>query len=409
MKILIWTQYFWPETFHINEVARALVEQGDTVTVFTGKPNYPDGAMFSGYRFFGVDEEDFHGISVIRIPLVARGQKSTVRLILNYLSFIIFGYVLGPFLLRKKSFDIIYVYAPSPLLQALPALVVSWCKGIPLVLWVQDLWPDALKSTGFITNAWLLRLVERVVRFIYKRSDSLLIQSEGFRSSVERLTGQRNNIHFFPNSSMDIASGVIGSDRGVQIARSINEAFSLVFAGNIGSAQDCEIIVEVADCLKEYKDIRFYLVGSGSMTDQISRSIKKRNLKNIYLPGRVSAEDMAAIYSSASVLLLTLRDDPALAATIPSKLQSYLAAGRPILVSSNGESANVVRRADAGLVCPAGDVKALADAVQQIYNMRPEERARFGGNGRAFFLEHYYLPDRIRELRAHFEAVVGVH
>lgn len=409
MKVLVWTQYFWPENFHINAVARSLHEQGVEVTVLTGKPNYPEGKIFSGYKAAGIGQEKYAGFDVIRIPLKKRGSGSASGLAINYLSFVLSGYLFAPFALRGKKFDVVFVYAPSPLLQALPAIFVAWLKRASVVLWVQDIWPEALQGTGFIKNRWLLRVVGVAVRYIYRFSDSILIQSEGFRASVERLANDREKIRFYPNSSEDFLSGLATAGQDIGVDKHLGRSFSLVFAGNIGTAQSCETIVEAAKLLQSVQNIKFYLVGNGSMADSIIKNIAVSRLNNVVMTGRVSAENMASIYASASVLLLTLRDDAAFSATIPSKLQSYLAAGKPIIASSNGEAANVVIKANAGLICPAGDAEGLANAVLRLYGMLPEERARLGENGRKYFMAHFYLPDRVAELAAHFADVVAHH
>lgn len=409
MRVLIWTQYFWPEYFHINAVARSLKAQGIEVTVLTGKPNYPEGKIFDGYKAMGIQQEEYSGIEVIRIPLRQRGKNSGKGMALNYLSFIVSGYLFGPYALRGRKFDAIFVYAPSPLLQALPAVYVSWLKRAPLVLWVQDIWPDALVATGFIKSRWVLGMVGLAVRYIYRFSDSILIQSEGFRASVERWTNHKERIRFFPNSAEDTSPDFTKPTMNVQLAEEVAASFSVVFAGNIGTAQSCETIIEVAKLLQSVPAIKFYLVGSGSMADSVSENIVDGRLKNVAMTGQVPAEDMPLIFASASVLLLTLRDDAALSSTIPSKLQSYLAAGKPVIASCNGEAASVVTKANAGLACPAGDASALADAVLKLFQMTPEERVRLGENGRAHFEAHYRLQSRVTELVTHFDDVVARH
>lgn len=409
MRVLIWSQYFWPENFHINAVARNLHAQGIEVTVLTGKPNYPEGKIFAGYKALGIQKEEYCGFEIIRIPLRQRGKNSGKGMALNYLSFIASGYLFAPYALRGKKFDVVFVYAPSPLLQALPAVYVAWLKRAPLVLWVQDIWPDALVATGFIKSRWILRMVGLAVRYIYRFSDSILIQSEGFRASVERWANDKEKIHFYPNTAENAPVELASACQDMSVAKDVAQSFSIVFAGNIGTAQSCETIIEAARLLQGAQDIRFYLVGNGNMADSIAKNISNSRLKNVVMTGRVPAEDMASIYASASVLLLTLRADPALSATIPSKLQSYLAAGKPIIVSSNGESADVVIKANAGLACPAGDAEALAKAVLRLYEMPPEERAGLGENGRKHFLAHYCLSNRGAELTAHLEDAVAHH
>lgn len=409
MRVLIWTQYFWPENFHINAVSRSLKARGIEVTVLTGKPNYPEGKIFDGYKAAGIQREEYSGIEVIRMPLRQRGKNSGKGMALNYLSFIVSGYLFAPYALRCKKFDAIFVYAPSPLLQALPAIYVSWLKRAPLVLWVQDIWPDALVATGFIKSRWILGIVGLAVRYIYRFSDSILIQSEGFRASVERWTRKHERIRYFPNSAEDTSPELKRPIANIQLAEEVAAIFSIVFAGNIGTAQSCETIIEAAKLLHHVPAIKFYLVGSGSMADSMSKNIVDGRLKNVAMTGQVPAEDMSVIFASASVLLLTLRDDAALSSTIPSKLQSYLAAGKPVIASCNGEAASVITKANAGLACPAGDASALADAVLKLFQMTPEERVRLGENGRAHFEAHYRLQSRVTELVTHFEDVVTRH
>jgi hypothetical protein len=195
MKILLWSQYFWPETFRINELATALTESGLSVTVLTGKPNYPEGTIFPGYRSWGIQRENFAGVDVLRIPMLPRGRCSALRLALNYWSFIAAGFVFAPFVLRGKTFDVVFVYAPSPLLQALPAILLARLKRAPLIVWVQDLWPESLSATGHVRSRFVLGAVEALVRHIYRCADSILIQSEAFRVPVARLVRDAGKIH----------------------------------------------------------------------------------------------------------------------------------------------------------------------------------------------------------------------
>jgi glycosyltransferase involved in cell wall biosynthesis len=408
MKVLIWTQYFWPENFHINSVARYLQqnEHDIEVTILTGKPNYPKGRIFSGYEAGGIHREEFHGCQIVRIPIRERGTGSASALILNYLSFIFSGYLCAPVALLGRKYDLVFVYAPSPLLQALPAIFLAWLKRVPLVLWVQDLWPDALQGTGFIKNRWLLWLTGLAVNYIYRFSDSILIQSEGFRAAVERRGVAKEKIRYHPNSAEDIQAEAEAA-QDTELANDIRKNFSIVFAGNIGKAQSCETIVAAAGLLQDVPDIRFYLVGKGSMADAIARDIAASGAENVTMTGEIAAKDIPAIYRASSGLLLTLRDEPALSATIPSKLQSYLAAGKPIIVSSNGESATEIIRANAGLTCSPENAEELAKAVLRLYSMSLKARTNLGENGRRYFFSHYHLPDRTTQLAAYFRTTVG--
>lgn len=402
MKVLLWSQYFWPENFRINELAAALQVGGMQVTVLTGKPNYPQGVIFPGYSSIGIGHERYAGAQVVRVPLVPRGSGSPLRLALNYLSFIVSGYVLAPFALRGQECDVVFVYAPSPLLQALPAIFLAWLKRVPLVLWVQDLWPESLSATGFVRNRWALTVVEAVVRHIYRHADSILIQSEAFREPVARLAGDPRKIRYYPNTAEAVVDGSarIG-DSG--LVSEMRRGFSVVFAGNIGAAQSMETILAAAERLGPHSDIRFFVVGSGSREAWLRQEIVCRRLGNVLLPGRLPPADMPAVFAAASALLVTLGDAPALALTIPSKLQAYLAAGRPVIASLNGEGARIIREAQAGFACPAEDGEGLAATVLRLYGLTPEERSRLGENGRRYFSEHFEPKRRVRELIEHFK------
>ncbi|MBM3204157.1 glycosyltransferase family 4 protein, partial [Candidatus Woesearchaeota archaeon] len=199
MRLLVISQYFWPESFRINELVESLVKRGVVVDVLTGKPNYPEGKIYSGYQAAGCMCEQWQGASVFRVPLFPRGVKSGFRLILNYLSFTLSGAILGAWQLRNIKSDIIFVYAPSPLLQALPALFIGWIKRIPVVVYVQDLWPESLAATGYVRNPLVIRMVELLVKLIYRRSDLILVSSRPFKGSIERFSPSAE-IVYYPNS-----------------------------------------------------------------------------------------------------------------------------------------------------------------------------------------------------------------
>ncbi len=409
MRLLVFSQYYWPENFRINEVVWTLLEKGVEVEVLTGKPNYPHGAVFGGYRAAGCQQETHQGIVVNRIPLFPRGRGGW-RLALNYLSFILSGLLFAPWLLRKKRFNVIFIYAPSPILQAIPALFLGWLQGCPVVLWVQDLWPESLSATGYVKNRFLLRLVETLVCYIYRHTDSILIQSEAFRVPVARLVQDAKKIHYYPNAVETVPPSLAPhSPEADTLTKDIAQRFSVVFAGNLGIAQSVETIVDAAEKLLAHSDVRFFLVGSGSRLGWLRAEIARRGLANVILPGRFPLTAMSALYAAASALLVSLRDEAIFAYTIPSKLQGYMAAGRPIIASLNGEGARVVAEANAGIGCAAGDADALAAAVMHLRSLSPPERAVLGDNARRYAAEHYSLDRLAGDLIRHLEGLMAAH
>lgn len=400
MRALIVSQYFWPEGFGINGVAKTLLEKGIEIEVLTGKPNYPRGKIFDGYRAWGCQREMHQGIDISRIPLLPRGNGGG-RLALNYLSFVLSGLLFAPWMLRKKRFNVIFIYAPSPILQAIPAIFLGWLKGCPVVLWVQDLWPESLSATGHVRNRAVLKLVERVVRFIYRRTDLLLVQSRAFEEPVRALA-PGTPIAYYPNS-VDVTFAVHDKVEPTAVT-GLGEGFSVMFAGNIGSAQAVEVIVDAATLLKEYADVHFVILGEGSRWEWMRQEAQKRGLHNLHLPGRFPAETMPGFMRKASALLVTLANQEIFKATIPSKVQTYLAAGRPILACLNGEGAKVVAEAGAGLAVPAEDGHALAGAILQLYRMPREERESMGERGRLYCAQHFAHDMLVDQLIGHLQS-----
>ena len=405
-KILIVSQYFWPESFRINDVARTLLEKGVEVEVLTGKPNYPQGKIFPGYKAWGCQRETYQGLNINRLPLLARGRGG-VRLALNYVSFIVSGLIFAPWMLRNKKYDVIFVYAPSPILQAIPAIFLGWLKACPVALWVQDLWPESLLATGYVQNRVVLKLVERVVRLIYKHTDLLLVQSKAFLAPVAALA-KGQPIVYYPNS----VEAAFYDFPAVSLPDipSLAGKFPVLFAGNVGVGQAVEVIVEAAELLRAYPDISFVVLGQGSRWTWLQEQVQTRNLSNLHLAGSYPVETMPGLMRQAAALLVTLADQPIFAATIPNKIQAYMAVGKPILACLNGEGARIVSAANAGLAIPAENAAALADGVLHLYRMSAEEREKIGQNGREYFREHFdherlvnQLIDHLHELTLSFK------
>lgn len=351
--------------------------------------------------------ERYDGVDVLRLPLAPRGKRSAMRLALNYLSFVASALMLGPLMLRGRSFDAVFVYAPSPLLQALPAILISWYKKAPLVVWVQDLWPESLEATGFVRNKRFLRGVEFAVRFLYRHTDLVLVPSRAFIEPVVRLGASPGQIIYFPNAYVpeQLSSVPVGSD-AMALAERISRSFSIVFAGNLGVAQSLETILDAAERLQESGvPARIFLVGSGSRSAWLKDQVLLRKLANVELPGRYPPEAMGFIYAEASALLVSLRDEPIFAMTIPSKVQGYLAAGRPVIASLNGEGARVIREANAGFACPAGDSDALAAAITKLFHLDKDARRELGENGRLYAEQHFSLDRLALELIRRLESV----
>ncbi|MBV1899523.1 MAG: glycosyltransferase family 4 protein [Cycloclasticus sp.] len=405
MRILLVTQYFWPESFIINDMVRTLVSQGHTVKVLTGKPNYPGGEVFDGYTEAGSQDELFDGkTSVFRVPLRPRKAGGAKNLFFNYWSFIWNGLMLFPREVKNEHYDVIIVFAPSPLLSAIPAVFLRWKLKIHLAIWVQDLWPESLSATGFIKNRFLLALVRLLVCGIYSKADTLLVQSKGFIRPVSRYA-DAEKIVYYPNSYKE-ESFSLGQEHAQlkdktlpeSLANLLDQFFCVTFTGNLGTAQSLGTIIDVAAKLKYLPNLRIVLVGSGSLSDWLLEQKVNRKLDNLVLAGRFPPEMMPEIFMRSKVLLVTLIKEEIFSYTVPSKIQAYLSSGRPIIAALDGEGARVVETAKAGLTCGAEDVFGLAACIEQMVEMPAVERENFGLAGRKYFQEHFEMNSQCENL-----------
>jgi colanic acid biosynthesis glycosyl transferase WcaI len=388
MKILIVTQYFWPENFRINDLAEGLRDRGHQVSVLTGKPNYPSGTFLSGYGFLKRNKDSYKGLAVIRVPVIPRGSGTAFRLVLNYLSFACFASLFAPLRCREKV-DAIFVFEPSPITVGLPALVLKKIHRAPILFWVQDLWPESLSATNMVRSAWILRQVKRLVRYIYAGCDRILIQSRAFVDPIQRLGVDARKIEYFPNSAEGLYQPVSPSPGTVECA-TLPAGFRVMFAGNIGAAQDFETILAAAEKLKSRADIHWVVLGDGRMAGWVRKEVSQRGLNGtVHLLGHHPIEAMPRFFALADAMLVTLRRDPIFSLTIPSKIQSYLACARPIVAALDGEGARVLGEAGAGVVVPAQDADRLAEAVLGLYRMPKAEREAMGASGRAYYLANF--------------------
>ncbi len=388
MKILVVTQYFWPENFRINDLVLGLKERGHEVNVLTGVPNYPGGRFFTGYNFFGPLFETYKDIPVRRVPLIPRGNGSRIRLVFNYFSFVFFACLSGP-LRRLGSVDLIFVYEPSPITVCLPALLLKKLKFAPVMFWMQDLWPESLSATGAISSEKILKMVDILVRFIYRRCDRILIQSRAFIKPVKRQGGNPKRILYFPNSAEELYKPVKLEPNAPERAM-MPEGFCVTFAGNIGAAQDFETILNAAEVLKDHTKINWVIIGDGRLYPWVKRHATKRGLnETVHLLGRYPAETMPRFFALTDALLVTLKKEPIFALTIPSKVQSYLACAKPIIAALDGEGARVIEDAGAGITCPTENPEALAEAVLKLHNISEADRIKMGKKGRSYFKKHF--------------------
>jgi len=397
MRILIVSQYFWPENFRINDLSAGLVQRGHTVTVLTGIPNYPAGKFYSGYNFFKNTRQEYCGARVVRVPIIARGKGGNLNLILNYLSFVIFGTLWAPFVCRQE-YDVIFVYGISPILMAIPAIFLKKIRKVPVILYVLDLWPEAVTAVVPIKSPFLSNLLKKIVYFIYKNCDQILVSSSGFAEPIKEMGISGSKINYWPQWAEDNYKIVTVKEDSSE-SREMPSGFRIMFAGNIGVPQGFETIIEAADKLKGHLNIHWVIIGEGRMKPWVESQVRLRKLENtVHLLGRRPVETMASYFALADVLLVSLKKGHLFALTLPAKIQSYMACGRPILACLDGEGAKVIQESQAGVFCPAEDHELLAAAVLKMSQFTDAERIEMGLRGRAYFEKHFSRDKLLTEL-----------
>lgn len=400
MNILIISQYFWPESFRINDLALGLQERGYKINVLTGKPNYPGGKFHEGYSFWNKHQENWKGIEIYRSKLFPRGNGS-LQLMLNYSSFAFFASIRT--LTLKKKYDLIFVFEPSPITVGIPAVLLSKRNKIPVYFWVQDLWPESLVEAGQIKNKVLLNQTNKLTKWIYRNSKKIFIQSRAFKEYIMKQGVLENKLIYFPNSTESLYKPIEAREGIKSLVPDV--PFKVMFAGNIGEAQDFETIMTASKIIQEQiSDIHFIILGDGRKRDYVEKKVEEYDLEtNFHLLGAFPVRDMPHFFSCADALLVTLKRSKIFSHTIPSKVQSYLACGKPIIASLDGEGARVIEESRSGLVGSAGSAETLAKNIIKLYKMSPEERERMSKNGREYFEKNFEREKLLDQLIDVFE------
>lgn len=382
MKLLFISQYFYPEEFRGNEIAEDWVKRGDDVTVITAIPNYPAGKFFKGYGLFQKRREKVMGINIIRVPVFPRGSGSRVMLMLNYLSFAVSSSFICAFHSLRKKYDIVFVQQLSPVTMAIPALIVRKIQKIPLVLWVLDLWPESLTSAGNVNNRYVIRFFNWIVKKIYQHSDQILISSASFRHSIISKGDFNHKINYFPNWAEDSFEHI--SNKPDKIPN-LPDGFIVMFAGNLGEAQDLESVFKAILQLKNQTNIKFVFLGDGRKKKWIENYIEMNGLQDSVLClGRYPIKTMPQFFEKADVMLVSLKNELIFNYTLPAKVQAYMLSGKPIIGMLNGEGAQLIDKATCGYCVEAGNFKELALKIQQLSITEKQLLKQLGENGKRY-------------------------
>lgn len=387
LKIILVTQYFYPENFKSNDIAFELSKRGHDVTVLTGIPNYPEGKYYSGYSLFKNRKEVINGVKVIRSVLSPRGNSSGPRLALNYFSWAFFASIRATFLAIFNNYDKIIVHEPSPITQGLPAIVIKKLIRAPIIFWVLDLWPDSLISAGNIQNKKIISFFNNLTKFIYNHSDRILISSKSFGKTIISQGQDISKLLYFPNWSKDLSL----DKNNLEIPK-MPSGFILLFAGNIGEAQDMDTIIEGCKLLTKEDNIKIVLIGDGRKLNFVKDSIVKYDLEDVlFVFGRFDSMYMASFYEQADALLVSLKNEEVFNKTVPAKVQSYLSMSKPIIGVLNGEGSDLINDIKCGYTAEAGNAKDFIRQLKILSKSNIALRAEMGKNGYSYFKSNFEL------------------
>lgn len=385
MKILVVCQYYYPEPFRITDICETLTKERHEVTVLTGLPNYPKGFVFDDYRHGKKRNEIINDVKIIRSYEIGRGN-SNFRLFLNYVSFIISSSVKA--FLLKEEFDVIFVNQLSPVMMAIPAMVYKRKRHKRILLYCLDLWPDSLAAGGVKEDTFIYRLFLSISKYIYNSADKILVTSSMFKDYFSNvLSINADSIQHLPQYAEDFFTYKNYESIPEMAASADSKKYNFVFAGNIGDVQSVDTIIKAANELRNYKNIQIHIVGDGSKSDECRKLAKCLELENVVFYGRRPVHEMPDFYRMADAMLITMKDNKTLSYTLPGKIQSYMAAGRPIIGAINGEACRVIEMSESGWCCNAENYNALAELILTFCNYDGKEQMAV--NGRKYYEENY--------------------
>ncbi len=405
MKILLLTQWFQPESHFMGvPFARALMEKGHQVQVLTGFPNYPSGKIYNGYKVKFIQKETVEGIPVIRVPLYPSHDLSAVKRTLNYASFALAASTIGTWAIDKA--DVAHIYHP-PASLGLPAYITKLFRKIPFLYDIKDLWPDTLTASGVFNNKTGIKIINEWCNFIYRKADKIGVCTEGFkRKLIERNVPQKK-VEVIYNWCDDNIIKINKPNIELAEKYGIDKSFNIIYAGNIGKAQRLDSVLESAKILKNNFDrIKFIFIGDGVELENLKNITKGNSLNNIVFISKQPVDKIADFFALADVLLVHLKKQELFEITIPSKIQAYMAVGKPILNAVNGESKEIVEISNSGISAEPDNPQDIADAVVKLYNMPKSDLSELGINGYNFYQSKFSMKAGIEKYERVFHDIL---
>lgn len=389
-KILVVCQHFWPEAFRINDICDFLVDKKCDVEVLCGIPNYPKGKFFNGYSVFRNQRQNHNGVKIHRVFEVPRGNNSSLRIFLNYVSFPFASLFHIPRLLTKK-YDKIFLYQLSPVMMTFAGIIVGKLKKTETIMYVLDLWPENLFSVLPVKNKFLVKIATGVSHWHYRHADKLVVLSEAMKQKLIAITGIADDkIIVLPQACEKIYEK---DEIDTRLSARFKSGFNILFAGNISPAQSFETVIAAAKQLRNENidTINWVIVGDGMSRQWLEDEVKKVGLEDsFYFEGFKPITDIPKYNNIADVLFGCLVKSNLLEATIPAKVMSYIASGKPMVLAMDGEAQDLINKTiRCGFAGPTEDSAKLAANIKKIYAMPEKERQAMGERARAYHFKHF--------------------
>lgn len=392
--ILVISQYFYPETFRINDISQEWVKRGYKVTVITGIPNYPEGKFYEGYSYRRKRIEKWKGITIYRLPLIPRGRNS-IGLIFNYMSFVCSGFLWKCF--TKIKADYVFTFEVSPMTQALLGVWYAKKHNVPNYLYVQDLWPENVEIVTGIHTPTILKSIGKMVDYIYRNCDEIFATAPSFVNEICKRGVPEKKVHYWPQYAEEFYRPM---EKKALPEIPEDDSFKIIFTGNVGYAQGLQVLPETAKILKD-ENIKFIMVGEGRYLEEFRQEVKRLGVQDMFvMVRRQPAEIIPKFLAVCDVAFLSFQNAEHWEMTIPAKLQSYMACGMPIIASAQGETRRIVEEAQCGVCSKLGDAEKLSESIKKMMN---EDLDKMKENSRNYYESHFKKQMIMNQIERYFK------
>ena len=409
MRILIVCQHFWPENFRINDICKDFLDFEHQVDVLCGIPNYPKGKFFEGYSYFKPRKQDYHGATIFRVGEIPQNKKlGTLAIILNYIYFPFASLFTLPRLLAK-NYDLVFLYSLTPIFMSWPGILLAKLKKVPVMMYVLDYWPDSLFSVIKIKNKLIRKFFFAISKWHYKRVDKFITPSNGMIDKfISDFAIDKDKLEFIPQTCDSVYEQQVYSQ---ELHDKYGDKFNFVFAGNIGPAQSLETLIKAVKIIDEgnytYKNFRFIIIGDGMSKNTILELVTQAKLTDYFeFINFQPIKEILKYHELADCLYVSLTDESLFEIMIPAKIQSYMAAGKPVLASLNGEGAHVIVQSGAGKTCSAMEAQALAKSIIEFTLLDQDNLKQMGEKANLFYRSNYrndIIRSRLKKELSKFE------